>query len=390
MYSFDFHVPSTFGPAFQTVDEQLLKAQSHSDVGLQHFTVFDSGDPDKQTLTAVLALESRGLARKIVEDSHSSSWHLTDLGREKLHMVTKLSSKPTRIMVPRQGLTLVERSAFELAYILREEGWICSVKTQVRRRAAKRDREKELLQGSEPLVAVDYIHGSEKRWWLKHDQLNFKPWYLRALLSAHAKSQPVCHFAPEGWHQALLEGRPFEQKKRKSEFDFAEEGADAQPPRAKRPRAPRASGARRAAAYAPDVASVDDDSAKVDSDDNDDDEHDVSDSHEDDSDIVEAKPSGSSSSSSSSSCRSGKTGPSPPPFDEEEVAGGAGGAGDAGGDVDGRGVGGGARSMADTTFKWKTFRFTQIYDRTAQHNGWEVTCFNHKHQENASALEHCP
>ena len=114
-------------------------------------------------------------------------------------------------------MKIMESSAFELACVLHQRGWVCSVKPAGQR---KRSSKSKVGPGHAPNV-VDYTPGEDKRWWIKHDQTNFKPIYMRALLMADTMiRKPIPHLKAENYYESLLKGETPVPKNRKSTFDI--------------------------------------------------------------------------------------------------------------------------------------------------------------------------
>lgn len=149
-------------------------------------------------------------------DNASTEWSLTNAGKSCLHISRRLHHC-RRILVPPPSINIMESSAFELACILHQRGWVCSVKPAGRRKCSSKSK---VGPGDAPNV-VDYTPGEDKRWWIKHDQTNFKPIYMRALLMADTMIRnPIPHLKAENYYESLLKGETPVRKNRTSTFDI--------------------------------------------------------------------------------------------------------------------------------------------------------------------------
>ena len=369
-FSFGFPIEKDFEDAFHDVVSQLLHARGNADVGRRHYTLALDEDGGGKRVAGLEAMKDHGCAACIAEDARSQSWVLTEKGEQNL-ISTRLLSSPKPVLRPRPDVNLLQREPFELAFMLHQQKWICSVKPKGRR--AKQDKKKgaEGAKDAVPMVQ-EYTRGSERRWWLGPAQTNFRTWYMRALLAAAMEKEeaekepglvpvtiPLPHFATESFYECLLTGK---KHVRKRKFKFSGEPV---PRRRKRV-------AKAAAASAVGTPSVPDGEQVADSDSDSDSASRASSCK---SSSRSSRPSGSSGSSSSSESSASEAGGSEKPATSEK--------GSAAG-LPRLNVG----HLASTTHFWKGFKFTVTKDRNSgEGNGWEVTCYAAEH--NAKGQSRC-
>ena len=176
-HSFGFLVPHNLRLAFQKAVECLLQV-----VGLdQRFDLFETEEGNDSILESLCLLQQHACAERHSSDDGRSTWSLTDHGKLMLKVHISLV-KATKVLVPR-GLAIGERTAFELAWMLRDCGWVCSQKTS-RGHKQKRDKDADVA-----IVMIDYVVGGEKRWWLNPKRSTFCVEYMQCLLLAHTHKE---------------------------------------------------------------------------------------------------------------------------------------------------------------------------------------------------------
>lgn len=367
-YAFGFRFPQGLRDACQRVLKKLLAAQANTHEVKQVYTHFDNVETDGSDLTALLMLESHGVIARRLEDEHSVDWALTLKGRRELIAIVSLSS-PKRALVPRTDIALKDMSVFELAFKLLDEGWTCHVRG-VGVRRSKRGRRGG--GNAEFCEAEDYMVGGDKTFWLKHNQLTLQANYMRALLSSQTISKPIPHFRPEEFYVALLEGRPYTKRATRGAFSIVgETSAPISSTKAqarKRPRRARAPGP----ANPIDEIELDSDNGGGA----------VDEEVQIESSEAESGPSSSSGASSASSSSSqsasarsdssrkssagGRPPSEPEPSRPQAVA-----------PMQGAHAPSGRGRQLETTQYWKSFKLTQVKDKSGQHNGWEALCYLH-------------
>ena len=207
---------------------------------------------------------------------------------------------------------------------------------------------KSKLSKSTPLSPIDYKLGGEKRWWIKHDQTNFKQFYMRALLKAETIATPIPHGKSETYYERLLKGEdPTKARKQRFAFDGA---VKLRVPRRRQRKAARASA----------ISSY------------------RSADHSDDlSDEESSSTSSTSSSQTTSSSSSGSDSSEKPPKvreSEKPAVPVTSGASDKPAEVHPSAAIALPRTLLDTTLAWKSFRFTEVKTLGVA-VGYEVNCF---------------
>ncbi len=344
---YDFGVPisGATDAKVQPVVSKLLTAMGHTDLDKRCFICFHNDDAESNDRATLTALEAAGIVETVLKDAMSTSWKLTSFGQQ--HLAISISvSKPKRCLVPRPDIATVEATPFELAHVLKSQGWTCAVKPIGRKKETKK-KKTSALSSKDPPSPIDYVVGGNKTWWLVHDQACFKPWYMRALLMT-PKDVPIPHFKSEKFYECLMNGVPLEKKSRKAKFSI--DGAPQPVRKRTRKRA-------KASATPPAIPSDSSDRAASPSA-----GHESSSSSESKSESLKA----SSSSSSSESSLPPKKSEAPIIEPLAEAAAKA------------SSSMGGRRSVLETTLYWKSARFTEKkkYGITC---GYEATCYVQAH-----------
>lgn len=222
-------------PTFQDAIGRLLQAHSEVDEGNRFFMLFATSDPDGATLSCLWRLAQRELVDMVGQDATSTSWAFTTAGASGLR-ATQVLINPRTILPTKPSTPVKEASAFELASLLRNDGWVCTVKGVGRRRRRRAAPARAALQPSNPPEPVDYAPGGEKRWWLVPSQRVFRVKYMRALLmtSSGDIQGPVPHFKTERYYDCLIAGVAFEPARRRPRFVFEGE-VEVEPRRRRRP-----------------------------------------------------------------------------------------------------------------------------------------------------------
>jgi hypothetical protein len=212
---YDFHVelpPEVSKVAMQRVICKLVSTYTGDP-----YTLFSEYDHSGQDVACLRFLSSVGMAVKLDENPNCTTWTMSGRGEQHLQ-VTELLSVPAMALRPRPGVPMAEYCALELHVMLESSGWTFQV------RPRKRDTRQKRGEPVGTPVAVDYVVGGEKTWWLNHNQKTFLAAYFRALLLAATHQTPVKHFMSPAWYEAIIEGKnPADRKtsrRRRGEFDF--------------------------------------------------------------------------------------------------------------------------------------------------------------------------
>jgi hypothetical protein len=224
---------------------------------------------------------------------------------------------------------------------------------------------------------IIFATGGDKLWWLRPTAITVDRWYLLALLRTDVHKKAVPHLEASGYYQALVQGRPYTQRKQ-TQFAFSAT-VDVEQPRPKRPR--RAC-ARRGGGAIPNLfIDVADEEAALLGDDDSEVSNASNASGGDDTDSSSSSSSSSSKNSSSSSSTSSSA------DGEDGGCGGSGGAGSsqsvfpqdpaASSSSGTRAVQ--AQNLMTDNIKWKGFRFTRVFDKFVP-VGWETECFIPSHR----------
>ena len=360
-YDFGVAVPADLAEAYATIVPRLCRGSADRPGGpgapAQYtlFTVDD--DPDTRFDRVLRILESHGVCQNAFSDEASCTWELTRFGLDRLRLFRSVSDCAPALVTRRAALA--DSSAYELASLLADSGWVCSVR------------------GAHPdLAPQDYVDGGEKRWWITPQSRALRPSYMRALLDAPRHGKAVPHFRTEAFYAALLDGTEYVPPAR---FRIARgDIGEARPPKRRRRRGPVAPALLDAdGAGVADETSLDDGSADRPAPGS---PTPVLSQSSSRSGAASARSrstasSSSSSSSSSSALASDPEGsassaaappeahvgamvaepaePPEPALDEEAPM---------------------VLPTGPETAIWKTFKFTPIHDRTGEQTGWEVRC----------------
>lgn len=356
-FDFGFPISGAERQVLQRVTEKLLKARADTDAGKKFYLLTSAADPSGAELHCLQDLCMRGIVLKHSEDGQSSGWVLSPSGEARI-VVSQCLGELRPVLRPRPDIALKDAIAFELAFFLRDQGWICSVKGAVQRSRARRSR----LQPAPPPQPVDYCQGGELRWWIRPAQRAFQPNYMRALLMVQRKELEaiVPHFKPVRYYECLILGQPFVPRRRRPRFVM--EGEEP-PPRRQKARPAR--GARRPATIAPQLGRGEDWA-------------DSGDAGEGSAQSSEADLQSAASSSESSGSGAGSRASSSSSsdaaddFEQAEPL-----VDDAPDRVRRAREGGGGGGLVETTEIWRNFKFTEV-KVGGQVVGLEAMCYIHK------------
>ena len=126
-YDPGFPVSADLDRSFQHVVNQLLEGHGARQAGKRGFMYYDSEDPDFTIHACLQMLETRGMAQRSAEVANFSSWTFTASGMSSLAVSVSVTSS-SLALVARAGVSVHDATAFELATMLRDAGWICMVK----------------------------------------------------------------------------------------------------------------------------------------------------------------------------------------------------------------------------------------------------------------------
>jgi hypothetical protein len=355
-YDLGFPVSADLDTSFQHVVNQLLESHGARQAGKRGFMYYDSEDPNFKIHACLQMLESRGMAQRSAEVTNFSSWTFTALGTSSLVVSVSLPSSSLALRA-RAGVSVHDATAFELAMMLCDAGWICMVKpSRMRRKSRKVTSKSAAASPSDLILPIDYAPGQPKHWWLTQTQEGFRVMYMRALMLAGQNFQaPVPHFKTEHFYDCLIKGIEFEPRRGKR---FVMDGEPSKP-RRKRARKAHAAAA---ATDEPHDAGLEDQQ---------DHQHVRSDGGSTWSSPASDEQSGSSSTSSASSssasaASSTSAAAGPGPAQEQELVPAPAGPPD----LLERWL---SRGLLDTTSFWKSFKFTEVkeFDVVV---GFECTC----------------
>ena len=363
-YDFGFPVPSDHRSTFQDVVNKITKTNSHRDAGKRPYIYFDSEDPDFKIHTCLQMLESRELLERRSEDPSTSAWTLTSLGETSLRITLQLGRFQPALQV-RPDIAIVDAMPFELARMMHDAGWVCLVKPpRARRKKPAKSATVAALGISESPQPMDFKPGQPKQWWLLASQVNFRAWYMRALLQAGKGilKAVIPHFKTERYYECLISGEPYVPRQRKKKFKM--DGEPSEPPRKRRRRKPIKEVAVAEKSSVEEVAEESSQNSGTDGD------LLATESSSDSSSSSSSK--GSSSSSSAAAAAPPKPAgvEAPKPAAVPRCAASAAAA-----------PSGVSRTMLDTTVYWKSFKFTEVKGKDGQVNGYEVTCKITEHKD---------
>jgi hypothetical protein len=201
-YDVGFSVPVALEGDVQTVIGRLLPTAA--DPQRADSIVVTTGDDQSGKLAALRFLSERGVAKCTFQDAMQSRWVLTTYGLTAVVSCNDCD-QPRNALKERPGIALLERDVFELHSVLTKGGWSHSVVPKDRKLAK---------------LAVAYVVGGAKTWWLQRQQKTFHFWYLAALLTAPQHGQPVKHGASNATYKAMIEGKPAPVKRSRADgFD---------------------------------------------------------------------------------------------------------------------------------------------------------------------------
>ena len=273
---------------------------------------------------------------------------------------------------------LQKASSYHLAMKLHNDGWTCRVREPRRRRKkpSKKDEAQDDMAMEVHSPSVPYLCGGQKDWWLSGSQQNFKRDYMLCLLCARDITKPIPHNLTETHYACLLKGEEFHKR---TTFKMYTDITDKPPPSKRRRKiAPKKVVRRPREKLEPlDVPGVDEE------------EEPESEACASEGSSAASSTSGESSGSSKASKsskseesdRSKSSGesseqpapapvepPAEPPVKQDARVRG--------------GPGGGGGVVAEGTFLWKTFKFTEVKNEVFEVVGFEVSCHiqAHKHR----------
>jgi hypothetical protein len=201
-YDFGFSIPVALEGDVQTVIARLLPTAA--DPQNVDSIAVTTGEDQSGKMAALRFLAERGVAKCISQDAMLSRWCLTTYGLAALVSCNDCN-QPSNALKPRPGIPLLERDVFELHGMLVLAGWSCSVVPEDRKMSK---------------LAIAYVVGGAKSWWLQRKQKTFHFWYFAALLTASQHKQPVKHGASNATYKAMIEGKPAPVKRARADgFD---------------------------------------------------------------------------------------------------------------------------------------------------------------------------